>query len=831
MDASSLRSRLAGITAGCRTWLLWTLASLLLAAAHPPARAQTCVTPPPGMVAWWPMDETAGTTVADIVGTNPGIRVNGPASAPGLVGGSLRFNGSSSYVGAPDSDLWAFGTADFTIELWANWDFNPVGSVGHPGTIFIGNDEGAGSRNKWFFALGGGFLNFHINSPAIGPRFFPLVPFSPVVSQWYHLAVTRRGNIYIVYVNGTLAGSAIDNNPIPNPSSPLTIGQAESLGFMNGRLDEMTVYNRALSQPEIQTIASAGASGKCKALQITTRTLPSVRLGSSSSTALRAVFGRSPYSWAISSGTLPAGMTLAPDGTLTGTPREAGAFDFMATVLDVDGRSAHRSLTQTILLAPPASLVKVNKAGTAVVPGRSIDYFIVAENTGESTESVALTELLLPPNHFSFESTSPAAIVQSPVELLWILRDLVPSDVRVLHYRVRLNPTLPRSTEVAGCVIDDLIGELVGEITGEIVAKIEESVWEPLKEAMRKLECTDKTWIQGVANFCPGKATQVLNWQACAEALNLTLKGCKSSDHKLPRAICDIRLADAAIDPNEKVVIAKRFIRSSQVLVFVVHFENIGTIEARDVYVTDVLDPSLDLSTLKLLTAGATLDLGTRNVKWNLLNRNLAPRAGDSVLMQVRPRPGLPSGTVIRNTATIQFEVFDPISTNEVVNIIDDVAPQCKLDPLPPVTRTLTFPVSWKGSDVVGEVESYSVWMSKDRAAFTPLLEATKTTTTPFTGVAGSRYDFLCVAKDTAGNIEIKPAAGEVTTFVELLPADLNGDGKVDCADLGIVKASFGKRTGQSGYDPRADVNRDGVVDVRDLAFVSQRLPVGTRCS
>lgn len=63
------------------------------------------------------------------------------------------------------------------------------------------------------------------------------------------------------------------------------------------------------------------------------------------------------------------------------------------------------------------------------------------------------------------------------------------------------------------------------------------------------------------------------------------------------------------------------------------------------------------------------------------------------------------------------------------------------------------------------------------------------------------------------------------------VPGDLNGDRKVDCADIAIVKASFGKRRGQPGFDARADVNNDGVVDVRDLAFVSQKLPAGTKCS
>ena len=61
-------------------------------------------------------------------------------------------------------------------------------------------------------------------------------------------------------------------------------------------------------------------------------------------------------------------------------------------------------------------------------------------------------------------------------------------------------------------------------------------------------------------------------------------------------------------------------------------------------------------------------------------------------------------------------------------------------------------------------------------------------------------------------------------------PADVNGDGVVNCTDLTIVNASFGKRAGQAGFDPRADVNGDRIVNIVDLSTVSRALPVGTKC-
>src|SRR5438046_2631111 len=113
------------------------LLGFLLACCLPSGHllAQTCVQPPSGMIACWALDETRGTLARDIAGNNPGVYVNGPLPAPGNVGGALRFNGSNQYVGAPDSDIWAFGTGNFTVELWANFDAPGSGDIVHAGDI------------------------------------------------------------------------------------------------------------------------------------------------------------------------------------------------------------------------------------------------------------------------------------------------------------------------------------------------------------------------------------------------------------------------------------------------------------------------------------------------------------------------------------------------------------------------------------------------------------------------------------------------------------------------------------------------------------------------
>lgn len=62
------------------------------------------------------------------------------------------------------------------------------------------------------------------------------------------------------------------------------------------------------------------------------------------------------------------------------------------------------------------------------------------------------------------------------------------------------------------------------------------------------------------------------------------------------------------------------------------------------------------------------------------------------------------------------------------------------------------------------------------------------------------------------------------------LVGDVNRDGRVDCDDLGIVRASFGTRPNSGKFNPTVDLDTNGVIDVRDLAIISRLIPAGTVC-
>lgn len=96
----------------------------------------------------------------------------------------------------------------------------------------------------------------------------------------------------------------------------------------------------------------------------------------------------------------------------------------------------------------------------------------------------------------------------------------------------------------------------------------------------------------------------------------------------------------------------------------------------------------------------------------------------------------------------------------------------------------------------------------------------------PFPGRGAHKQRGFFLFGDGSKDAEFKsPEAIYVTVAT---PGDVNADGVASCADLALTKASFNKRQGQTGFDPRADFNGDGVVDIKDWTFMTQIVPVST---
>jgi hypothetical protein len=206
------------------------------------------------LIAWWPAD---GNTNESVAGRN-GTLVNGAGFGSGVAGQAFQLDGNNDFVSVADDNVWAFGTGDFTISLWANFDVIKTGLFNQLPNVFIGQDEGGGTLNKWIFYYDDdGQLYFHINGPVVGSAFLASPSaFFPTLGTWHHFAITRTGNTYTFYADGSSLGTQVDTRAIPNAAAALTFGQSENTGFLDGRLDEIQIYNEALSAAQVDQLST-----------------------------------------------------------------------------------------------------------------------------------------------------------------------------------------------------------------------------------------------------------------------------------------------------------------------------------------------------------------------------------------------------------------------------------------------------------------------------------------------------------------------------------------------------------------------------------------------
>ncbi len=220
-----------------------------------------CTPPPRRMVAWFPLDETSGTTATDIAWGNSGT-YTGTTAIAGYVQGAHRFNGTSDFAKVPNAPQLNFGAGNFSVDLWLRST-----NLGLP--VILDKRGPAPQGYSVFLYQGRPGLQL-----ADGSSFANFIPPNVIADgTWHHLAIsvnrTSASGVRF-FIDGSFVAAY---NPLPyagsltNPN-PLWIGVREPAlggsGYFEGDLDEIEIFRGVLKPEDILRIFRAGHAGKCK---------------------------------------------------------------------------------------------------------------------------------------------------------------------------------------------------------------------------------------------------------------------------------------------------------------------------------------------------------------------------------------------------------------------------------------------------------------------------------------------------------------------------------------------------------------------------------------
>ncbi|MEK6282181.1 MAG: LamG domain-containing protein [Acidobacteriota bacterium] len=226
-----------------------------------------CTSPPPGMVGWWPLEETRGTAVSDQSPLgNHGTASNtigsssNPKSVAGFVGNGMNFYFGTRVRIKPNSSLDFGSNKSFTIDAWIKGHSSPI--VNNVTSTKSGYGLFFGNNNKLRFDMGnGGNQLMSWDGPLITREAWTFV--AVVVDR-----TNKKVTLYAADPGGALVASsglpAIPASANAGAKLPLDIGGCP--GNPNGCdtiLDEVEIFDRALTQSELQNIVNAGNGGKC----------------------------------------------------------------------------------------------------------------------------------------------------------------------------------------------------------------------------------------------------------------------------------------------------------------------------------------------------------------------------------------------------------------------------------------------------------------------------------------------------------------------------------------------------------------------------------------
>jgi len=219
--------------------------------------------PPPQMVAYWKFDEGRGTKANDSAGKNNGT-VNGAEWTSGKFNNALSFDGVDDYVEVPDDPSLRFmRSSSFTISAWVM----PVLETEN-GYILCKMRSGGrrsvfGYLATWNSKISG--FSFGVESSWKGYVLVQTGRNSAPVGSWYHVVGVYDDKDVRIYLNGDLRGRRTFDleTGSTTPDKNLVIGamsyDSTIKAFFGGKIDEVRIYDGALSDAEIWSLYENGS--------------------------------------------------------------------------------------------------------------------------------------------------------------------------------------------------------------------------------------------------------------------------------------------------------------------------------------------------------------------------------------------------------------------------------------------------------------------------------------------------------------------------------------------------------------------------------------------
>jgi hypothetical protein len=208
-----------------------------------------------GLVAYYSMDSIDGTILLDNSGSNYSQAIYGAIAGTGVCGNALSFDGVNDYT-RTDSNITSGFTA-LTVSLW----IKPTGGAGtYRCAIHKSTDTSIGSSEYWAGISQGNFLTITIGAGNSVGWAAGETTITPVLGTWYFLTATWNGTTVRVYIDGI----EVKNYTLTiktNINYPTRLGaSSDGASYQySGLIDEVRLYNRALSAAEVKQLYKLNA--------------------------------------------------------------------------------------------------------------------------------------------------------------------------------------------------------------------------------------------------------------------------------------------------------------------------------------------------------------------------------------------------------------------------------------------------------------------------------------------------------------------------------------------------------------------------------------------